>query len=24
MVEYFAGFGVEVEFIEGTPCMEDL
>ncbi len=24
MVEYFAGLGIEAEFIEGTPCMEDL
>jgi len=24
MVEYFTGFGIEAEFIEGSPCMEDL
>jgi putative NIF3 family GTP cyclohydrolase 1 type 2 len=24
MVKYFEGLGVEAEFIEGTPCMEDL
>ena len=24
MVEYFAELGIEAEFIEGTPCMEDL
>jgi putative NIF3 family GTP cyclohydrolase 1 type 2 len=24
MVKYFTGLGVEAEFIEGTPCMEDL
>jgi len=24
MIEYFAGLGIEAEFIEGTPCMEDL
>lgn len=24
MVDYFAGLGLEVEFVEGTPCMEDL
>lgn len=24
MVDYFAGLGMEAEFIEGTPCMEDL
>jgi putative NIF3 family GTP cyclohydrolase 1 type 2 len=24
MVEYFEGFGIEAEFIEGEPCMEDL
>lgn len=24
MVKYFAGLGIEAEFIEGAPCMEDL
>jgi putative NIF3 family GTP cyclohydrolase 1 type 2 len=24
MTDYFAGVGIEAEFIEGTPCMEDL
>ena len=24
MVEYFTGLDIEAEFIEGTPCMEDL
>jgi putative NIF3 family GTP cyclohydrolase 1 type 2 len=24
IVEYFAELGIEAEFIEGTPCMEDL
>jgi putative NIF3 family GTP cyclohydrolase 1 type 2 len=24
MVEYFTGSGIEAEFIEGSPCMEDL
>jgi putative NIF3 family GTP cyclohydrolase 1 type 2 len=24
MKEYFAGLGIETEFIEGTPCLEDL
>jgi len=24
MVEYFTGLGIEAEFVEGTPCMEDL
>jgi putative NIF3 family GTP cyclohydrolase 1 type 2 len=24
MEEYFAGLGIEAEFIEGTPCLEDL
>jgi putative NIF3 family GTP cyclohydrolase 1 type 2 len=24
MVKYFAGLGIEAEFVEGTPCMEDL
>jgi putative NIF3 family GTP cyclohydrolase 1 type 2 len=24
VVEYFAGLGIEAEFIEGVPCMEDL
>jgi putative NIF3 family GTP cyclohydrolase 1 type 2 len=24
MVDYFAGLGMEAEYIEGTPCMEDL
>lgn len=24
MVKYFAGLGIKAEFIEGTPCMEDL
>jgi putative NIF3 family GTP cyclohydrolase 1 type 2 len=24
MVKYFAGLGIEAEFIEGTTCMEDL
>jgi len=24
MLDYFAGLGVEAEFIEGTPCVEDL
>ena len=24
IVEYFAGLGIEAEFVEGTPCMEDL
>jgi len=24
MLDYFAGLGVEAEFIEGTPCKEDL
>jgi hypothetical protein len=24
MVEYFVGLGVEAEFVEGTPRMEDL
>jgi putative NIF3 family GTP cyclohydrolase 1 type 2 len=24
MEDYFAGLGIEAEFVEGTPCMEDL
>lgn len=24
IVEYFAGLGIEAEFIEGSPCMDDL
>jgi putative NIF3 family GTP cyclohydrolase 1 type 2 len=24
IAKYFAGLGIETEFIEGTPCMEDL
>jgi hypothetical protein len=24
MEEYFAEIGIEAEFVEGTPCMEDL
>lgn len=24
MVDYFAGLGIEAEFVEGEPCMEDL
>jgi len=24
MADYFAGLGIEAEFVEGTPCMEDL
>ncbi|UCG57681.1 MAG: Nif3-like dinuclear metal center hexameric protein [Phycisphaerales bacterium] len=24
MVDYFAGLGIEAEFVEGTPCMDDL
>ena len=24
MVDYFAGLGIEAEFVEGTPCMKDL
>jgi len=24
MVNYFTGLGIEAEFVEGTPCMEDL
>lgn len=24
MEDYFTGLGIEAEFVEGTPCMEDL